>query len=228
MKNIINEIPPDNLDGRLLISSSFVQTDDIKNKNVLDVGCGYGWFEKYALKNAVKKVCGIEVTSNDLKTAKNYVKDKRCEFKIGSALEIPYPNNFFDTIVCWDVIEHIPKNTEEKMFREINRVLKKKGTFYMSTPNSNLLSTFGDPAWWLIGHRHYTLKALNLFGQKVNFKISNYLIWGKIWILLSTLNLYISKWIFKRSMLWNDFFVNQVNRELSNKGYMFIILRYVK
>jgi len=52
------------------------------------------------------------------------------------------------------------------MFKEVFRVLKPGGRFYLSTPYSNVFSRFLDPAWWFINHRHYS--ANDLFGLANN------------------------------------------------------------
>lgn len=42
MKNILSEKPNEILHGRLLASVNFVDDNDIKNKEILDIGFGYG------------------------------------------------------------------------------------------------------------------------------------------------------------------------------------------
>jgi ubiquinone/menaquinone biosynthesis C-methylase UbiE len=135
MKNLLNEKPNSKLIGRLKFTvKKFIKEKDVVNKKVLDIGCGYGWFELNALKRGVKEIHGIEITDEDLKTVRENIKDLRAKFKKGGALKLPFRDNYFDTVVSWEVIEHIPKNTEDRMFKEVSRVLKKNGIFYLSTP----------------------------------------------------------------------------------------------
>ncbi len=46
---------------------------------------------------------------------------------------LPFPNNYFDIVLAFEVIEHllIPEN----MLQEVHRVLKANGIFVLSTPN---------------------------------------------------------------------------------------------
>ena len=155
MKNITKVKPTEILHGRLLFSINFVSDLDIKDKKILDIGCGYGWFELNAIKRGCSNIIGTEITENDLQTAKENINNIKVQLKKGSAIDLNFHNKQFDTVVSWEVLEHIPKQTENKMFSEINRVLKNNGVFYLSTPFSNLFSDILDPAWWLIGHRHY-------------------------------------------------------------------------
>lgn len=228
MKNILEEKPTPELNNRMAFSMNFVEDNDLKNKTVLDIGCGFGWCELNFLDREVKKICGIEITKADLQAAKDNIKNKSAEFKIGSALEIPYPDNSFDAIVSWEVIEHIPKNTELKMFQEVARVLKPNGVFYLSTPYDHPIAKYLDPAWWLIGHRHYSIKQLKFFAKSTKMITDKITRKGKIWSSISLLNMYISKWIFRSKPLSHSFFLNQEKNEYHTEGYVNIFVRYIK
>ncbi len=229
MKNILNQKPNHNLNGRLLYGANLVQDVDIKNKNILNIGCGYGWFELNVLNRGVNKIVGMEISENDLKTVKENIQNKRVEFKIGDAISLPFENNSFDTIVSWEVIEHISKNTEDLMFAEANRVLKKDGVFYLSTPHKSFLSNIFDPAWWLIGHRHYSKKQITEYANKNSFEVLDIQIKGKIWSLLASLNMYISKWIFRRKPIFQNYFIRKENFEYEkNNGFANIFVKFRK
>jgi len=77
MRNLLNEKPTKTLHGRLLASTNFVEDLDLKNKEVLDIGCGYGWCELNFLKRGASKIVGLEISENDLKTAKENVQNER-------------------------------------------------------------------------------------------------------------------------------------------------------
>ncbi len=228
MKNIINEIPKTILNERPLFCSKFVDQQDINGKNILDIGCGYGWFEKNALLNGVKQICGMEISYEDLITAKTYVKNNRCIFIASSAIKLPFTECSFDTVVCWDVIEHLPPNTESLMYSEISRVLKPGGVFYLSTPLNTIISTVTDPAWWLIDHRHYSLDKLKELGASHNMQITRSKRFGKFWFLLSQTNMYISKWIFHRNMFFENIIKQNVDKEIFTDGFMGIAVKYQK
>lgn len=229
MKNITEQLPSHPLSGRTYWVSKFVSSDDIQEKNVLDVGCGYGWFEYLSLPLGVKKIVGTELSEGDLQTAKKYLNKKGVTFIVGSAIDLPFPDTQFDTVVSWEVIEHIPKTTEPKMFSEVARVLKPGGVFYLSTPNRSPLSTVLDPAWWLIGHRHYTKSELISFAKSAGFSASKITIRGGMWEVLWLLNLYISKWVFHRTPIQEQWFNTALTNEyLSGEGFTNIFLKFIK
>lgn len=227
MKNVINEKPQTELSGRTLASINYVNEHDIKDKNVIDIGCGNGWCGLNFLSRGVKDMTMCEKTENDLKTAKEYIKDKRVHFIVANVLKLPFPDNTFDTAVSWEVLEHLPKNRESKMFNEIKRILKPQGKLYLSTPNTSLLSNIFDPAWWLIGHRHYSKKELEKYVIENNMSVEDIQIRGRFWAITDSLNMYVSKWILRREKLFKVFFNKRINIEYSNSGYVdiFIIVK---
>src|SRR4051812_1282959 len=121
MKNLINEQPSVKLSGRLKKTFEFVNPKDIAGKSLLDVGCGYGWFEYNALKKGAKKIAGIEVSDVDLETIRRHIKSEMFSSKVGSAIKIPYQPSSFDTVAAWEVIEHIPRGSENLFFSEVRR-----------------------------------------------------------------------------------------------------------
>lgn len=228
MKNIINEKPGVDLNGRLGYTVNFVRTEDIKRKEVLDIGCGYGWCELFFLNEGVKSIVASEITSSDLGTIKANIKDKRVKFKIASAIRLPFPNRTFDTVVAWEVLEHIPKGTENLMFSEVYRVLKPNGVFYLSTPYKSLVSVVFDPAWWLIGHRHYSKGDIFKFCKGTGFKVRRISIKGGIWEAIGLLNFYFSKWLLRRKPLLSNLFADHINKEYKSEGCIGLFAHLVR
>ena len=229
MKNLINETPIDEIAGKNFFTAKFVDHKFFKQKNILDVGCGFGWFMNHALGLDAKFVAGIEIDDKNFEVIKKYVDAKKSEVKVGSATDIPYKDNEFDTVVSWEVIEHIPVNTEKQMFKEVNRVLKSGGIFYLSTPFNNIFSNILDPAWWLIGHRHYSKDKLSRFGKENGFEVLQLEPHGNFWELLWMLNLYFCKWFLRRKPVFKGFFEERRNKGfLSPEGITHIFACYKK
>lgn len=98
----------------------------LKNKRVLDVGCGSGRYTKILLKGGAK-VWGIDNSIGMIKIAKNYAKG--AELKVGDACNTKYKNNSFDIVFSALTIEYLDRR---KFFKEMNRILKKNGTLLFS------------------------------------------------------------------------------------------------
>jgi len=112
----------------------------LKNKEslrILDVGCGGG--HKSLLK--LGQVYGIDVSKASIDNAKKiYFEAKVCDFSKG----IPYEDEFFDFIFCFEVIGHIDYKDKDFILSEIKRVLKKDGVclFSIETYGKNLITEF--------------------------------------------------------------------------------------
>jgi len=102
--------------------------DDIKKKKVLDLGCGSGPFSKKLLSLGAKKVKGIDLSEGLIEIAKK--ENPKLEFYVGDAQKTPFKNSEFD-VVTSSLVAHYLKDLT-KLFREVSRILKKKGLFVFS------------------------------------------------------------------------------------------------
>jgi len=98
---------------------------------VLDLGCGDGLFLKM-LKNKGIKGIGIEVSEVAIEKARAKELDiKKFDFTIN---KLPFPDNFFETVVLLDVLEHLYQ--PKKVLKEVHRVSR---NLLISVPNFNSL-----------------------------------------------------------------------------------------
>ena len=91
-------------------------------KRLLDVGCGVGLLAEI-VKDKYKEIHGLELSATAIGLAKEKgVIAAEIDFNYD---DFPYEDNFFDTVACLDMIEHIfdPRTLLKKCFR----VLKENG-----------------------------------------------------------------------------------------------------
>ena len=114
---------------RLDVIFSELLVEDISGKELLDAGCGTGWFSKISCQR------GANVTSMDLGENLLSKVALKCESHrvVGSILDIPFEDNIFDIIISSEVIEHVPEPV--KALHELFRVLKPGGKLVLTTPN---------------------------------------------------------------------------------------------
>lgn len=105
---------------------------------ILDVGFGAGQLEKNILPyNKKLKWYGIDISPESVKRVSNLYPE--ASFQVGNITKIKHKSNFFDYIICLEVLEHIKPIIIFKSLKEIHRVLKPKGIFIASVPlNENL------------------------------------------------------------------------------------------
>lgn len=212
------------LSGRHL---ACLEITNYKNKKILDLGCSYGWFEKYVSKSA-KEIFAIDLNKEDLKKAEEETNNKNVKFSYGSALNLKnFGNGYFDIVVLFDVIEHLPKNSENTLFQEIKRVLKKGGELVISTPKNNA-TKFLDPAWYF-GHRHYSSSQMHLILKKNRFCLQKSFTKGNFFELISMILFYPCKWFFNSEIPFKKWFDKKREQEyLKNlKGWitLFVIAK---
>lgn len=120
---------------------------------VLDLGSGEGYGSAILAERA-KHVLGIELDAAAVDHATtNYPLDN-LEFRRASAFELDdLPDESFDLIVCFEVIEHVP--THDELLTLVRRLLTPNGLFFVSTPDRVIYSEAADY------HNPYHVKELS-------------------------------------------------------------------
>lgn len=103
-----------------------------QGSKVLDVGCGTAHLTNW-IKEQGFEVSGIEPSSEMYNFA--ITNFPEIEIKQGISSNIPYPDNYFDLIVAFEVLRYLDKNENMNSFVEFNRVLKNDGSFFITQVN---------------------------------------------------------------------------------------------
>jgi ubiquinone/menaquinone biosynthesis C-methylase UbiE len=101
-----------------------------KQGRLLELGCGTGAF--LSLVNNKFETFGIDIS----KSAAEFGNKKfGLNIEVGVLEDNNFSDKFFDIIVMWHLLEHLPKPYES--IKEINRILKKGGIIGIEVPNVN-------------------------------------------------------------------------------------------
>lgn len=113
---------------------------------ILDIGCGTA-DDLIKLKTFYprSRLFGIDADPGILKIAANKINKLSLKISLQAALaeNLPFKTNAFDIVWSSLMIHHLPSVIKQKAFREIYRVLKPKGKFYLidfSKPNNPLIA----------------------------------------------------------------------------------------
>jgi len=151
-------------------------------KTVLEIGVGNGFVSKY-LKERKVNILTLDI-------------DKRLNPDVvGSVLNMPFSDELFDVVACYEVLEHLPFENFSKALSEIFRVSKsyailslpdasrvyciyihipKIGIFKKLIPLPKLkpsVHKFDGEHYWEIGKAEYPLSKIINEVQKAGFKV---------------------------------------------------------
>lgn len=104
-----------------------------KNNVVLDAGCGMGLC-LLTIAKRIDKGYGVDIDVSKIKEAKRLAREldiNNIAFEESDAVELNFPDAFFDKIICSEVLEHV--RDDRKLIRVFFRMLKKGGTLIIST-----------------------------------------------------------------------------------------------
>ena len=135
---------------------SIVKYLDIKKGDiVLDIGCGEGFYPMILSELYNCKIYAIDHDEEILSLARTHLKGKKnIELSTGDIYKLEFKNNYFDKIICSEVIEHLEKDNDA--VKETYRVLKPGGRAVFTVPNINY-PLLWDPLnkireWLDLGH----------------------------------------------------------------------------
>ena len=97
---------------------------------VLDIGCGWGAFDKYAAEKYGVEVVGITVSKEQVALAKELCNDLPVEFRLQDYRDV---NEKFDRIVSVGMIEHVGYRNYKDYFKVAERCLNDDGLFLLHT-----------------------------------------------------------------------------------------------
>jgi len=139
-----------------------------KNSKILDLGCGNGRLFEILKEKGVSYI-GIDNSKQLINLAKK--KYPKAQFFVGSALNLPFKDNSFDSIYSMAVLHLIPSKQSRLLFlKEAKRVLKKNGRITLTV-------------WYLWSKKYFkfilTSSLLKLLGKsKLGWKDA-YIPWQK-------------------------------------------------
>ena len=146
---------------------------DLSNEQILDVGCGSADTLKFlqAYLPSIKSI-GVDVRTSALKQGLD--RFPTIQFIAASAEFLPFRASSFDRILCSSALEHFKNDTAG--LSEINRSLKERGIFVMTTDSVKWLS-LGD---WQKVHarvafvkRYYSKTTLSREFEESRLKVVN-------------------------------------------------------
>lgn len=112
----------------------------IVGPRILDIGCASGIICRLAsMKKNIKEIYGVDVCKKIIKKAKKLNKyNTNIKFSIGFAEELKFKDNYFDSVILGETLEHV--FDEKEAIKEAHRVLKLNGKIIITVPYKGKIS----------------------------------------------------------------------------------------
>jgi SAM-dependent methyltransferase len=141
---------------------------------VLDAGCGNGAYSRYLSEKL--NVIGVDISEKQIELARQNA--PRSKFICGDITTVKFPDDYFDGILSFYTIIHIPRDEHYGLLESFYRILKNTGVvllnFHLNDDAESYEENFlgsGSQMYWSGFDRETNLKML----KQVGFKI----IWAK-------------------------------------------------
>lgn len=118
----------------LNILNQWINPTRISGLKILDVGCGTGLMTESLVSG--NQVWGVDISASLLEASR----DKGIRPVLASANVLPFPNGFFDLVVCMGVMPYYADPTP--ICRQLTRVVRPSGQIVVSSTTNSWLIRF--------------------------------------------------------------------------------------
>jgi ubiquinone/menaquinone biosynthesis C-methylase UbiE len=129
-------------------------------KRILDAGCGSGRHIHSLLRWASPEatITGFDLSQRMLKRARRNLRSPRVSFAAVDLTRLPFPDNYFDAIVCGWVLEHLPD--PRPGLSELARVLATGGKLLLLVTEDTFTGSMCSRMWHCCTHNRSELKRI--------------------------------------------------------------------
>lgn len=130
---------------------------DVQDKDVLDLGCGYGWHCKYAADHGARSITGIDLSEKMIAEAKKRNDHERIDYYIASLLDWDYQPAAYDVVVSNLVLHYV--EDLDAAYHRIHETLRPGGVFLMNIEHpiftAGVNQQFAADGTWPVDNYYY-------------------------------------------------------------------------
>lgn len=114
---------------------------------VLDIGCGWGGFAKYAAETRGCEVVGVSISKEQIAYARDYTRGLPITIAEADYRDLPemFGRQHFDKVLICGMIEHVGYKNYRGIVSIVHQLLKDDGVFLLHTIGNNRPTTIVDP-----------------------------------------------------------------------------------
>ncbi|MGG3279288.1 class I SAM-dependent methyltransferase [Paenibacillus solani] len=117
---------------------------DLREADVLDLGCGFGWFSRWAREHGANQVMGVDVSENMLARAQAKTEDSHIRYIRADMETLALESESYD-LVYSSLAFHYIKNLQ-CLIQEVYSSLKPGGSLVCSVEHP-IYTASSDPEW---------------------------------------------------------------------------------
>jgi SAM-dependent methyltransferase len=103
---------------------------DQRDKNVLDLGCGFGWHCRYAREQQARSVVGVDISEKMIARARENTNDSAIEYRQLAIEDIDFSAEEFDVVVSSLALHYVERF--DSVCRKVHHCLIPGGSFVLS------------------------------------------------------------------------------------------------
>lgn len=148
---------------------------ELTGKRVIDLGCGYGWFCRYALEAGATEVTGIDLSEKMLERARELTTGNGITYQRGDLADLDLPYQTYDVVYSQLALHYLPRL--EVLFSTVYQALQPGGEFVFTTEHP--IYTCSLRQGWLTDDEGQRSWAVNNY-QNEGKRVSNWLADGVV------------------------------------------------
>ena len=143
---------------------------DLTGKDMLDLGCGYGWHCKYAADQGARSVLGIDQSEMMIAEAKKRNAAPGITYRVCSLQDYEYPAAAYDLVVSNLVLHYV--EDLDGVYHRIHETLRPDGVFLMNiehpTFTAGVNQQFAKDGTWPVDDYYYPgLRQTDFLGHTI-------------------------------------------------------------
>jgi SAM-dependent methyltransferase len=127
---------------------------DLRGKAVLDLGCGFGWFCRWAREHGAAQVLGLDVSENMLAKAREMTADPAIRYQRADLEQVVLPAASFDLAYSSLALHYI--ESLAGLMEQVRDALLPEGRFVFSVEHP-IFTASDRPEWIELGGCRYWL-----------------------------------------------------------------------
>jgi SAM-dependent methyltransferase len=117
----------------------------LKDKRVLDLGCGFGWHCQFAAGQGAKSVVGVDISEKMLEVARNKATFSIVKYLRSAIEDLDFPPDSFDVVISSLAFHYIKSFSD--VCEKVNNCLIPGGDFVFSVEHP-IFTAYGNQDWY--------------------------------------------------------------------------------